>query len=469
MKPKTIKENFRIGMRSIVEHPQLISTIAIAAVIFGLFLFTADRFARIALDAQERLVNVRIGSIQDAFVAFVPERIDSDIEAVHRAVNSVVSQNETILDFRVLRTRGTRGWEVVSSVDLSEIGTTRLSASEEFLIGLAVSDPFNSFTREGSLGGDRVFQTARAFRDARGTVQGVVMTTQTLSEADRQINQNINNSFAILLTILLLLFLLFFRHARIVDYTALYKKLKEVDTLKDDFISMISHELRTPLASIRGYAELLSEGGELSDTAREQARRIMVSSAQLDRLVEDMLDVSRIERGQLKLSLKVADPVPIIADVVETLMPSAQKKNLLLILGRGESAPIFIDESRLRQVLVNLIGNAIKYTVEGEVKVTTHLESGKLFIRVSDTGIGLSSGEREQIFQKFVRIQNKNTSRVRGTGLGLWISAALVRLMKGTISVESIRNVGSHFVLSFPVVEQKASHEGESKQETKEK
>ena len=110
-----------------------------------------------------------------------------------------------------------------------------------------------------------------------------------------------------------------------------------------------------------------------------------------------------------------------------------------------------VDPARLKQVLVNLVGNAVKYTLKGSVSVRQYEEKGRVCLRVSDTGLGMSAEERARLFEKFYRIKTDETKDIRGTGLGLWITEKIVREMQGTISVESIKGVGSHFIVSFPL------------------
>jgi len=451
--PNIISRSLRTGVKSIREHPQFLYTFIVGVVIFFLFIFTADRFARIALDAQERLVNVRTGSILDTFVVFGGHYIDNDNEALEHAVFRIVADNETIKELLVLKSESDSQWSVSAAHDRGLIGMYSLRSDEEFLIRLATSDPDNGFTIEDTDNQGRLLRTVRAIKGDTGDVVAVVLISQTLSEADRQVNESIRNSFLILISILLILFLLFFRHARIIDYTELYRKLKAIDQMKDDFTSMVSHELRTPLTAIRGYADLLEGLDTLDKSAKEYAHRIALSSERLEKLVTDMLDVSRIQQGKLALTPRNTHPNKIIKDVVDFLQPHAEKKGLSLVYEDKESPTLFVDEDRLRQVLINIIGNAIKYTERGEVRIETNIRRNKLEIRISDTGTGLTAEERKALFKKFSRVNNASANTVKGSGLGLWISTALTRLMGGSLTVESIKNVGSHFVLEFPLLE----------------
>lgn len=447
------------GIRKTRENPQLVYTVVVAAVIVAAFAVMAERFVGLATDAQERLVNVRVGSLQDAFASFAADRLD-DPGYLNDRIADVMRANETIREFRVVARRDGESvsgvpaavYEVIASSDPAQIGSTDIEAS--FLYSLASTQPSSSFTIQSERGGERLFNTARAVVDRSGAVTAVVMTVQTLSEADRAIEASISSSVLILVAVVAAIVLLFLRHSKIIDYAVLYKRLKEVDQLKDDFLSMASHELRTPLASIRGYAEFIREAPDLSGDTKQFAERIDISARDLDGLVADMLDVSRIEQGRMSFKAERVDPAAVAKDVVDSLAIPAKDKGLSLFLDLSRANPadaIVADRDRLKQALVNIAGNAVKYTLKGEVKVSVYAEGGKLFVRVSDTGIGMSAEERERLFERFYRIKTKETEGIKGTGLGLWITAQIVKEMGGTIAVESIKGVGSHFILSFPL------------------
>ncbi len=457
---------FKKGFEKLRDNPQLIYTALVALLIVAAFLFMAERFIGIASSAQERLVNVRAGSIQDAFASFAGDRI-YDTDYLNEKIQETITVNETIRSFQVvvkssvLTTASTTVLGeriVVASNDKEELG--QIDRGNDFLFSLAASDPVHSITIEETKNGERLFNTARAITDASGEVIGAVITVQTLSEADRAIQNDINSSLGLLIVVLFILMLLFLRFSRVIDYMSLYRKLKEVDQLKNDFISMASHELRTPLSIIRGYAEYIGEAPELSPTTKEYASKISISVQGLDSLVADILDVSRIDQGRMSFALEPVHPELLIADVVAELSGQAKEKGISLAFdttGVTTSQVISADKSRFKQVLVNIIGNAVKYTAKGEVKVRQYEEQGRVVIRVSDTGFGMSEEERTHLFEKFYRIRTKDTENIRGTGLGLWITKQIIEAMKGTVSVESIKGVGSHFIISFPTSGQPVS------------
>ena len=454
-------ENLKKGFAKFRSNPQLMYTIVVAVVIVGAFAFMADRFVGIANDAQERLVNVRVGALQDAFVSFAGDKLNEP-KYLDAKIQTVVSQNPTIQSFRILvleqvpataTSTPRTTYVIIASNKTEEVSQTDPSA--QFLYTLASSDPNHSLTVQTQERDGRLFNTARAIPGPDGSVVAVVMTTQTLSEADKAIQNNINNSIGLLLIILIVMMLIFLRHSKIIDYMALYQKLQEVDQLKDDFISMASHELRTPLSIIRGYAEFIREAPGLTGETKDYAQKIDISVKGLDLLVADILDVSRIEQGRMSYTFETISPKMLTTEVVESFVAPGKEKGLVVVFDASKATDtqkIRVDVARLRQVLVNLVGNAVKYTVRGGVTISQSVEKGRLYIRVSDTGLGMSGPEREKLFTKFYRIRTQETENIRGTGLGLWITAQIIKEMNGTIAVESIKGVGSHFILSFPTV-----------------
>ncbi len=453
--------NLQKGIKKITDNPQLIYTIVVAVLITGSFVFMAERFIGIANSAQERLINVRIGSLQDAFVSFAGDKIDNP-EYLNNKIQNIIKTNETIKSFKIILKKEfvdpvlgiiPNSYVVVASNNLDEVN--KVDTQVSFLYTLASSDPANSLTMPFSDNGERFFKTARAITDKSGNNIGVVITTQTLSLADIAIQSSITNSRILLFAVIILILFLFFRHSKIIDYMDLYKKLKEVDQLKDDFISMASHELRTPLTIIRGYAEFASAAPELTAQTKDYISKIDTSSKELDSLISDMLDVSRIEQGRMSFKIAKINPLETVDKVVTSLSLTAKEKGLSVSFDKTKienDQLINIDADRLKQVLVNLVGNSVKYTMKGEIVVRQYKEKGRLYIRVSDTGLGMTEEERARLFEKFYRIRTKETEEIRGTGLGLWITEKIVREMGGSISVESIKGVGSHFIVSFPIV-----------------
>ncbi len=227
--------------------------------------------------------------------------------------------------------------------------------------------------------------------------------------------------------------------------------------MKDEFISMASHELRTPVTVIRGYATMMLEESEklgVNQEAKDYLSIIDISSERLNNLIEDLLNVSRIEQGRLKIDMKDMEIWPLVEETVKEMKIQADTKGLALscVLEPNTVAFISADKDRLKQVLINTIGNSIKYTPSGSVEVKALNRDNKLVLMIKDTGIGMTAKEREHLFEKFYRIKNKKTEDIIGTGLGLWITKQIIELMKGTIMIDSMENVGTQVTLEFPLI-----------------
>ncbi|MEX0931428.1 MAG: HAMP domain-containing sensor histidine kinase [Candidatus Paceibacterota bacterium] len=430
-------------------HPQLWYTLFVALVIAGAFFVVVYRFSNIAQDAEERVQQVRAGSLLEVFTVLLPD--SGAINPLYASIKmkEISELDKTVLSFDIVKENSDGKLVVFASSDSTRIGSEYRNASLSF--ALAKSDITNAYTTQHVLNNDRYFKTVRAVKDSRGLVNTYIVVDQSLSQADVVIEGAIRNSMYLFSLMLIGVMILFLRHARTIDYISLYKRLKEVDTLKDDFISMASHELRTPLTTIRGYAEFLNESKGLSGKEKEYVSAIDTSAQRLDYLVSDMLDVSRIEQGRMSFNYTEVVPENIVNEIVESLRGNAVKKNLSLSVQIKDSKIIRVDEVRLRQVLVNIIGNSIKYTREGSVSVGLYTENKEQVIHVSDTGIGISKDAQEHLFEKFYRVKNKYTSEVVGTGLGLWITKQIIEHMHGSIQIESIENVGTHTKIRFPI------------------
>ncbi len=234
------------------------------------------------------------------------------------------------------------------------------------------------------------------------------------------------------------------------------ESLREVARLKDEFLGQVSHELRTPLTIIHGYAELIADGIlRKEERIRETAAEVHVNSSLMLRLVDDLLDTSRLESGRLSLKYEVSDLAPWLERTTGAFAQAISSHRVVATL--PQSLPLArVDLARLGQVINNLLTNAVRYSPEGsEVRVAARvLASGELEIRVADQGIGIPADERERIFEKFYRGKDGATHSVRGTGLGLAVAKMLVEAHLGQIYVESDVGRGSTFIVRLPALTQ---------------
>jgi signal transduction histidine kinase len=251
-----------------------------------------------------------------------------------------------------------------------------------------------------------------------------------------------------------------------------FDRLKELDHLKSNFLATVSHELRTPLTSIIGYSEMLSEGlaGEMKPEQLEFVRTIQDKGGQLLSLIMGLLDVGKLESGTMRLIKRPLTIAPVLDEVISTLAPAARKKGVTLQLDVAPSLPFMRgDPERLRQVFLNLVENAIKFTPSGgtvllrarivNAPILDTDEEGltllaptraRVEVRVIDTGIGIPARERTKVFDAFYQVDSSSTRQHGGTGLGLSIAKRLVEGHGGLIHVEDNEPSGTVFVVSLP-------------------
>lgn len=234
------------------------------------------------------------------------------------------------------------------------------------------------------------------------------------------------------------------------------EELKTLDQAKSDFISIASHQLRTPLTVIKGYGSMMLEGsfGKMPAPIEDNMRKIYDSNERLINLVEDLLNVSRIESGRLQFNWEVGQLEEMVTSVVEELTPNATKKGLTFkYQAPTKSFPsIKLDKTKLRQVAINLIDNAIKYTEKGGLTVTLTKEADKLKFCVSDTGTGIKPEGMSSLFKKFSRGEKTSVLHTEGTGLGLYVGKMMVEAHGGRIWAESDgEGKGSRFCFELPL------------------
>jgi signal transduction histidine kinase len=228
----------------------------------------------------------------------------------------------------------------------------------------------------------------------------------------------------------------------------------ELTQLKSEFVTLVSHELRSPLTSITGYVELLLEGsgGASAEAQRESLGIVKRNADRLLQLIDDLLDMARIEAGKVELRRTRLDLAGLMQEVAKALRPQIEAKGQRLTLDLAEALPaVTADADRVTQILTNLLSNAHKYTPPaGSITITARGEEGHVRVNVQDTGIGLSSDDQAQLFTKFFRAQHRTTAGVGGTGLGLAITRALVELHGGEITVTSTLGQGTTFGFTLP-------------------
>jgi signal transduction histidine kinase len=225
------------------------------------------------------------------------------------------------------------------------------------------------------------------------------------------------------------------------------------DRIKSAFLATMSHELRTPLNSIIGFTGILMQElpGPLNAEQKKQMGMVSGSAEHLLALINDVLDISKIEAGQMKIAAEPFDPAEALRNAVRTARPLAEKKGLALEEAYAGEARLTGDRRRFEQVALNLLSNAIKFTEKGSVRASCSAGDGDVAVRVEDTGIGIRPGDMDKIFKPFRQIDTGTSRQYEGTGLGLSICKKLAELMGGAITVESEYGRGSAFTVTLPL------------------
>jgi signal transduction histidine kinase len=230
-------------------------------------------------------------------------------------------------------------------------------------------------------------------------------------------------------------------------------RLKELDRLKSMFIASMSHELRTPLNSIIGFTGLILMGmaGKINDEQKKQLLMVKSSANHLLDLVNDVIDVSKIEAGQVDLSVEDFNLSEALKEIEDSFRIMVKEKGLRLDLKAPKEIEVRGDSRRVKQIIINFVSNALKFTKKGGIEIKARRRNGRVRITVSDTGIGMKKEDIKKIFKQFSRIQARGETVVEGTGLGLYLSKKMAVLLKASVGAESVFGKGSSFYLDLPL------------------
>jgi signal transduction histidine kinase len=233
------------------------------------------------------------------------------------------------------------------------------------------------------------------------------------------------------------------------------EEVERANRLKSEFLSGMSHELRTPLHTIIGFTELLQEQTEqlLNDKQQRFLQHIHKDSQHLLALINDVLDLSKIESGRLQLQREVFPIADAIEETVSSLRPRAEAKSIAIAVQVPEGMDLCADRLRFKQILFNLLSNAVKFTPDrGRIEVEVRIQGEYVEVRVTDTGIGIAASEHESVFDKFYQVGQRQAGGHEGTGLGLAITRRLVEQHGGQIFLESEPGKGSRFTFTLPLM-----------------
>ena len=240
-------------------------------------------------------------------------------------------------------------------------------------------------------------------------------------------------------------------------FNRMTKGLKRLQELRDEFVFIAAHELRSPVTVVRGYLSMLEEEtGKLTEAGKGYMKNIKAANDRLAQLVTDLLEVARSEAGRIVIEVAPIDIRESISAALEEIQPLAREKSMVIsydIADTQKQLPhILADSSRIKEIIINIVGNAIKYSPEkASVTITHEIKDKHLITHIKDTGYGISQEAQQKLFEKFYRVRTKETLNIPGTGLGLFIIKELIGKMNGTLWFVSEEHKGSTFSFSFPL------------------
>jgi len=244
------------------------------------------------------------------------------------------------------------------------------------------------------------------------------------------------------------------------DLAVAHQELLSLDEAKTNFLANVSHELRTPLTSIRAFSEILQSYPDDEETQQEFLQIITSESERLTRLVNDVLDVTKIESGEMEWRDEVIEPSPLLEQCARTFAPLFDSSTLQFVQDVAPNLPtIRGDHDRLQQVIHNLLNNAMKFTVQGTIGLRAGVQADELYVEVWDTGVGIAAEDHDRVFEKFQQVGDTLTGKPKGTGLGLTICRDIVAHHGGQLNLDSQPGSGSRFSILLPIpkpVEQSA-------------
>ena len=410
-----------------------------------LYIFSLQAFYTSAQKSIESSDMRRIGILHDVTSLYIQESSKTD-SILQSFGEKIAGQNSDITEFRIVEKTGD-GLLVRTSLDPTAVGTLEEKTFLYDSVAFAPKD--TSFTFPYSLNEVRMSQAVRSITADDGT-QFFLLTEHSFASSDAVMKSRLQQSYIGLTAIFIFLIVLAYWISRQIDWQRRHSILEQKMAERDLFINMIAHEFRTPLTAIRGYTSFLSESKNITPEEKRYVGTIQISTARLLSLVNDFLEVARIQSGKMQIDKVPTDIQTVIGGVVDVLRSAATEKGLELIF-TPLAVPLMhqTDAKRLHQVLQNILSNSIKYTQAGSVAITTEVTPLALTIRIKDTGMGISADDQKKLFAPFARVGGVENTNTVGTGLGMWITKQIIEILGGTISIESIKNVGTHVVVTL--------------------
>lgn len=448
------------GVAFVRRNPSVFYSLSLIVVVVGVIFwnsyYSLGKFQR----SVDGLLQNKALLSEQLFGVFAEDLLH-DSETLSGKIGRIRKENPDISNIVVFGKPDEDGFRTISSTDPEDM--ERVWSEPFYYLAWSQEEGVAFLSNSG---GERFWNVLKQIRSDSGEKIGLVLFQLSLRENDAFIASEVRNVHVVAIISLLFVLLILANHLRFFRYAIRAAELEEIDKMKDDFVSMASHELRSPITILRGYLDLLKDRVS-GEEGRGYVANMDMTLERLSTLVEDLLNVSRLEQDRLPIDMKSVGLREILRPIADDFSVLAGKKGLGFAYSDADlpQTNVSADPERVKQILVNLLSNAVKYTKEGKVELSVSEKGGDVVVTVADTGLGISAEDMEHLFGKFYRVRNVDTEKIPGTGLGLWIAREIARKMGGDLTVESIQGVGSHFSLRLKKAENKGQETRDKKQE----
>jgi len=387
-------------------------------------------------------------SIADTLKPFVTQGLGDEGQLVSY-LNAATNANSDIVSITLLRSSNQEAQVVASTLNSEDASLESQQVLNQ--LAVALDQPFAGLTYDPNLEKE-VWNVVVPIETSEPDPYLLTLKLKTDTVNDI-LKRTSRDSFVVLFILIIVTLILLANHFIFYRKAQEARQLAELDKLKDEFISMASHELRAPVTALAGYLDLLQSKITKLGLAdlKPEVDTLNTITNDLRTLINDLLEVSRIEQDRLKIEYSDVQLDEVITKVIETMKPLVDQKNLKIIYTPAKIPAIKTDKNRVKQVLTNLLNNSVKYTIDGEVQILVTDKGKFIEVTVKDTGIGIPASELVKLFTKFHRVKDKKTEEVRGSGLGLWITKQIVENLGGKIYAESIYGTGTSITFTIPI------------------
>jgi signal transduction histidine kinase len=429
------------GIERVKTNSKLLFLIVVLFVFPILFVVVLEQFYTSAQANIQTLEQQYIGTFHDSVSAVSK----NSLVETGTVLALIKADNDNIVGYRVYESVDNNLIQIVYSSVNSEVGAT---GTTQTLLKTTLQENDQTFSTFQETTAGRLVQSARFIPDAETPM--FLYTEHSFAQQDVLFAKRKQNAYMVLTLIFAFLIGLAYWINRQADWEKQYNTLHSTLKERDLFSNMIAHEFRTPLTAIKGYASFLQESSTIIDEEKRYADTISESAERLVLLVNDFLEIARIQSGRMKIVTTEIDVRSTIETVVASLQKDAQHKNIQLVFTPSLTPQLLTtDQNRFIQILTNIVSNSVKYTDSGTVAVNCEQDRTGVTIRIKDTGMGITAEDQQKLFTPFARVGGVEKTTTTGTGLGMWITKKMIELLNGTITVESIKGVGTHVVLHF--------------------